>query len=30
MDAYVYKAALFCPGCAAQIRKGRDVQMWPR
>jgi hypothetical protein len=30
MDAYVYKAALYCPGCAAQIRKGRDVQMWPR
>jgi hypothetical protein len=30
MDAYVYKAALYCSDCAAQIRKGRDVQMWPR
>jgi hypothetical protein len=30
MDAFLYKAALYCSDCAAQIRKGRDVQMWPR
>jgi hypothetical protein len=30
MDAYVFKAALYCANCAAQIRKGRDVLMWPR
>jgi hypothetical protein len=30
MDAYIYKAALYCSECAVAIRTGRDVQMWPR
>jgi len=30
MDAYIYKAALYCSDCAEVIRQGRDVHMWPR
>jgi len=30
MDAYVYQAALYCPGCAAHIRsRVRDKARWP-